>query len=157
LITNPLVDLFGRSSWKNYRAAWYNLAGAPANYKGEIQGDWPADQKRTLMSQYKVCVCLENMNEPGYFTEKFVEAVTAGCIPVFRAPSDIRDTFLKGAFWFDPSDPSNLGPRAISAALEADLEKCQEANEKWMRESVALHSTHSKEVFRKIGRIFSVK
>lgn len=155
LITHPLVDLFGRSSWKNYRAAWYKPAGAPANYQGEIQGDWPAEQKRTLMSQYKVCVCLENMNEPGYFTEKFVEAVTAGCIPVFRAPSDIRDTFLKGAFWIDPSDPDTLGPQAIATALEADLQKCQEANGKWMRESVALQSTHSQEVFAKLARIFN--
>jgi hypothetical protein len=155
LITDPLVDLYGRSGWKSYRAAWYHLAGAPANYKGEIQGDWPADQKRMLMSQYKVCVCLENMNEPGYFTEKFVEAVVAGCIPVFRAAADIRETFLKGACWFDPGDFSSPCNKAIKAALGGNLKDCQEINSRWLKESLALRSTHSQEVFNKIATILA--
>lgn len=155
LITDPRVDLFGRAGWKTYRAAWYRFPGAPANYQGEIQGDWPAEQKRMLMSQYKVCVCLENMNEPGYFTEKFVEAVVAGCIPVFRAAVDIRETFLKGACWFDPGDAKHFGKEAIAAALEGNLEACQETNERWLNESIALGSTRSQEVFNKIGLILT--
>ncbi len=153
LITYPQVDLFGRGSWRTYRAAWYRLPGAPANYQGEIQGDWPAEQKRTLMSQYKVCVCLENMNEPGYFTEKFVEAVVAGCIPVFRAATDIRETFLKGACWFDPSHFATPGNKAITAALEADLVACQEINNRWLQESLPLRGSHSQQVFTKLGQI----
>ncbi len=88
LITSPLVDLYGRSGWQRYRSHWYSWPRAPKNYRGELPGDWPGAEKRRLMSEYKVCVCLENMNEPGYFTEKFVEAVQAGCIPVYRASTD---------------------------------------------------------------------
>jgi hypothetical protein len=65
LITSPLVDLFGRASWRRYRPHWYSWPGTPPNYQGELPGDWSGQQKRELLSQYKVCVCLENMNEPG--------------------------------------------------------------------------------------------
>jgi hypothetical protein len=83
LVTDSRVDLYGRSNWLRYRPNWYCWPRAPRNYRGEIDGDWPGSTKRQLMSSYKVCVCLENMNEPGYFTEKFVEAVRAGCVPVY--------------------------------------------------------------------------
>jgi hypothetical protein len=96
------------------------------------------------------------MNEPGYFTEKFVEAVIAGCIPVFRAAADIRETFLKGATWFDPSDRSTLGNKAITAALESDLKTCQNTNERWLKESGLLQSTHSHKVFTKLGKVLAL-
>jgi hypothetical protein len=150
LITSPSVDLYGRSSWNSYRDKWYSIPKAPRNYRGEIPGDWPAEAKRELMMQYKVCVCLENMNEPGYFTEKMVEAVVAGCIPVYRASADVRDTFLKGAYWFDPTDPRWPGVHAIDAALEAKPEPILEQNRQWILESAFLHSSHSDAVFAKI-------
>jgi hypothetical protein len=157
LITSPQVELYGRSSWKSYRAAWYSPPRSPKNYKGEISGDWPADQKRASMSQYKVCVCLENMNEPGYFTEKFVEAVVAGCIPVYRATADIRETFLNGACWVDPSDQSASGEKAILSALKANIETFWETNERWLKESRYLSNTHSQAVFKKIGILLATQ
>lgn len=151
LVTSPLVDLYGRSGWKKYRPTFFHFPAAPKNYLGEIPGDWPGEEKRNLMSEYKVAVCLENMNEPGYFTEKFVEAVVAGCIPVYRATPEIAETFLKGAIWFDPSNPTTLGRKAIDTALEADLAATQDQNDRWLKSNVALASTHAQEVFRRIA------
>jgi hypothetical protein len=153
LITDPRVDLYGRSSWRRYRPNWYSLPRPPLNYRGEIEGDWPGNAKRLLMSQYKVCVCLENMNEPGYFTEKFVEAVRAGCVPVYKASPDVRDTFLKGAIWFDPSDPNYRGRNAIEAALDASWQEIVEANSRWLSENRLLKQTHSNSVMSKIATI----
>jgi hypothetical protein len=105
------------------------------------------------MSQYKVCVCLENMNEPGYFTEKFVEAVVAGCIPVYRASADVRDTVLQGAVWFDPADSRWPGTQAIEAALQADAAAVVQANTHWLHHNSALQQTHSQAVFERIAAI----
>lgn len=155
LITLPQVDLYGRSGWRRYRRNWYSLPRTPGNYRGELPGDWPGEEKRRLMSTYKVCVCLENMNEPGYFSEKFVEAVVAGCIPVYRASPDIRDTVLQGACWFDPSDHGNVGPGACAVALEANRELVQQKNDTWLRSSRELHNSSHKAVFGLLSEMLS--
>lgn len=155
LITQPEVDLYGRSGWKRYRPRWFSLPGAPRNYRGELPGDWPGEEKRRLMSTYKVCMCLENMNEPGYFTEKFVEAVVAGCIPVYRASADIRNSVLKGAIWFDPSDKANEGPKALAVALHANWELVLRQNENWLQSNSELHNSSLEAVFGKLSGILS--
>ncbi len=155
LITDPRVDLYGRSGWKQYRAHWYSRPSTPPNYKGEIAGDWPAKEKRDLLSRYKVAVCLENMNEPYYFTEKFVEAVVAGCIPFYRATDDVRTTMLAGAMWFDPSDVTSMGNTSLQAALNIELKSCQNLNQEWMLSSKALAATSAKSVFEQIEAIMS--
>jgi hypothetical protein len=152
-ITQPGVDLFGRSGWNRYRTGRFSLArGAPSNYRGELPGDWPAAGKRELMARYKVAVCFENMNEPYYFTEKFVEAVCAGCIPVYRADPTVASGVLRGALWIDPANHGDDPERTIQAALRADVREFQETNGRWLK-SRALAETHHLEVFRRIGAI----
>lgn len=153
LITREEVDLYGRSGWKKYRERWYSLPRMPKNYCGEIPGDWPGEEKRRLMSQYKVCVCLENMTEPSYFTEKFVEAVSAGCIPVYRASAEIGSTILEGAIWFDPSDSRWPYEKAIAAALDADFDHCLHVNKEWIRSNPFLIRTNQQQVFHQIADI----
>ncbi len=155
LITHPLVDLYGRSSWQNYKPSWYSLRRPPRNYKGEVPGDWPTDEKRKLISAYKVCLCLENMNERGYFTEKFVEAVQAGCIPVYRASADIRTSVLKGAAWIDPADFPADSREAISAALNACWSEHLDINDQWLRNNPSLSATHASEVFNRLAMLLT--
>jgi hypothetical protein len=152
LVTLPQVDLYGRSGWRRYRRHWFSLPAAPCNYRGELPGDWPGDEKRQLMSRYKVCVCLENMNEPGYFTEKFVEAVLAGCIPVYRASADVRDSVLQGACWFDPGDSRWPDEQAVQAALDADPQQCLRQNQDWLQNSTSLRQTSGTAVFERIAQ-----
>ncbi len=154
-ISHPLVDLYGRSGWKRYRQGRFSFRpGAPANYLGELPGDWPAAGKRSLMARYKVAVCLENMNEPHYFTEKMVEAVSAGCIPVYRADPTVASTFLEGARWFDPRDYADNPELTLEAALEADSGEVAEANRKWLLRA-AVRETHHERVFRRIANILA--
>jgi hypothetical protein len=152
LITLPNVDLFGRCGWTRYRRSWYSLPAKPGNYCGELPGDWPGAEKRSLMSRYKVCICLENMNEPGYFTEKFVEAVCAGCVPVYRASADVRDGILQGACWFDPSDTRWPGKLAVEAALAANAESVRRVNRLWLQQNRLLQATSDLGVFSRIGQ-----
>jgi hypothetical protein len=155
LITHPDVDLYGRSGWTRYRQRWYSWPKAPANYKGEIPGDWPAAGKRELMSRYKVAVCLENMNEPHYFTEKFVEAVVAGCVPVYRASEQIRNGVFNGAFWVDPADYNHVPQQILRACLSSLLLEVQAQNQRWMTENEMLKASHASAVFKRLGSIIS--
>ena len=155
LITDPRVDLYGRSSWIRYRAHWYSRALAPANYRGEIPGDWPAGGKRALMSKYKVAICLENMNEPHYFTEKFVEAVVAGCVPVYRADDTICDSILKHAFWIDSRDYTLEPGRTVQVGLAESLGDVHAQNQRWLTENACLKTTHASVVFERLGKILA--
>ncbi|MFC1688463.1 glycosyltransferase family 10 domain-containing protein [Pseudomonadota bacterium] len=151
--THESVDLFGRTSWKKYRKGLFSFPRTPANYLGEIPGDWPASEKRTLLSKYKVCLCLENMNEPHYFTEKFVEAVAAGCIPVYSAHESLRDSVLKGAKWVDPADYNHDPKMTINAALDMDLNESREINTQWLLREEVQKTSHLM-VLTQIGQIF---
>ena len=155
IITDLRVDLYGRSGWKRYRAHWYSRAKSPANYRGEIPGDWPAGEKRELMSRYKVAICLENMNEPHYFTEKFVEAVVAGCIPVYRAHETILQKMLRGAQWIDPQEFDHSAPTAISMALSTRWDEVMNANDCWLKNSTPLIETSAQSVFNRIVDILA--
>jgi hypothetical protein len=154
-IVSPLVDLFGRSGWMDYRRTVLSFPAPPKNYKGEVPGDWPASEKRELLSRYKVSVCLENVNEPYYFTEKFVEAVCAGCIPVYRPDTYTASGALKGAFWVDPRDYGNDPQATLTAALELNLHDIQEQNRAWLMENLELKRSNQFEVFSRIGQILS--
>lgn len=155
IITDPHVDLYGRSGWNGYRARWYSRKTAPANYKGEIPGDWPAGEKRELMSKYKFAVCLENMNEPYYFTEKFVEAVVAGCIPVYRADDDVAEAMLKGAFWIDPARFKDEPDAVFHACMQAVLPEVNTRNFRWLTTGQLLKISHASAVLERIGKILA--
>jgi hypothetical protein len=152
LVTHPSIDLYGRSGWQYYRKHWYSRAAPPANYRGTIPGDWNEGLKRELMARYKVAVCLENMIEPHYFSEKFVEAVCAGCVPVYCADAILRETVLKGAAWVDPLDYDGDPNRTLQAALQADAEHIREINRRWLM-SVAPARTSQLAVFNRLAEI----
>jgi hypothetical protein len=159
-VTHPLVRLHGRlSSWSQFRK-WGPLSSPslPANYVGELNWDhaWMSEDQVTFLSKYKVAVCLENSIEPYYFTEKFLNAARAGCVPIYRAHQTVRDGILKGAFWIDPADHGLDATRTIKAALAAPLEEVHAKNRAWMA-SPAVEATHFNGVWKQLAGIFSRK
>ena len=92
------------------------------------------------------------MNEPNYFTEKFVEAVIAGCVPVYRAHATVRDSILQGASWIDPADHDNCPKKTLAAAFEAPAGKVRAQNAEWFR-SVAVEQTHHVTIFARLAEI----
>jgi len=153
-VTHPSVDLFGRrKAWAAFQMDDASPPGPPANYKGELAGYWAAGGLIRRLSRYKVSVCLENTTEPNYFTEKFVNAVRAGCIPVYYAePSTVRNGILRGARWVDPADFAFDVAATIDQALKGNLEDHWAANATWLSSDAVL-ATSSDAVFRRIGRI----
>jgi hypothetical protein len=156
-ILNSNVDLFGRkSSWDRY----FELLpiprfGPPRNFRGEVSWNdlWMSDQQPRFMSHYKVAICLENSVEPFYFTEKFVNAARAGCIPVYHAHPTVADGILRDAKWIDPKDYAFDPNRTIEAALSASIREFQLTNQKWL-EKAQTRNTFFDEVWATIGMIF---
>jgi len=52
------------------------------------------DRKVDVLRDYKYCVVVENAVSPGYFTEKILDPILTGTIPIYRGSPDIDG-------WFD--------------------------------------------------------
>jgi hypothetical protein len=101
-------------------------------------------------------VCLENSLEPHYFTEKFVNAVRAGCIPVYHAHPSVRKQFLAGANWIDPADFGFSPERTIEYALQQDQAEFRRINDAWL-ESGILVETDNQRLFFHLHAIMKSK
>lgn len=53
------------------------LAPKFPSYKGEVA------QKRSVLQQYRFCICYENAAFPGYITEKIFDCFFSGVVPVY--------------------------------------------------------------------------
>ena len=114
------------------------------------------DEHIRFLSAHKVAVCLENCVEPYYFTEEFINAVPAACIPVYHAHATVKNTFLSGATWIDPAEFGFSSRRAIEFALSQDQTKFRSINDAWL-ESGILADTDDLKVFAKLHEIVSGK
>jgi hypothetical protein len=159
-VVHPAVELYGRrQGWQSFRKyGIFSSPGLPANYRGELNwsNGWMADEQIHFMSQYRVAVCLENSIEPFYFTEKFVNAVRAGCVPVYHAHSTVKHGILTGARWIDPAEYGYDVSKTIKAALAAPLSFIQQANQAWLN-SLQVRKTHFEGVWSQLALIFEQK
>lgn len=55
-------------------------------------------RKYEILSEYKFTICFENVNYPGYHTEKLFHAKTAGCIPLYNGSTEVEKDFNKDCF-----------------------------------------------------------
>jgi len=160
MILCPLVELFGKpESWERFRhfpQLW--IQRPPSNFQGRTSPgkDDKDEEHARFLSGYKVAVCLENCVEPHYFTEKFVNAARAGCIPVYHAHPTVEDQFLSAAKWIDPADFGFSPRRTIEFALRQDQSEYRCANDIWLKSGV-LAETDDQRVFPKLHRIIARK
>jgi hypothetical protein len=84
-----VVDLYGRGweKWWSRSSMWLpylcNRQSLMSIYKGAC------DSKFEVLSQYKFCLCFENMAMRGYVTEKIFDCLYAGTIPLYLGATDI--------------------------------------------------------------------
>tara|TARA_B110000503_G_scaffold140357_1_gene231043 strand:+ start:8699 stop:9727 length:1029 start_codon:yes stop_codon:yes gene_type:complete len=97
-----------------------------ANPLGQVR------DKLLTLSEYKVSVAIENSQE--YMTEKLLDPILAGSIPVYVGDPLQLDTFPAGLIVV--SDPSvrALGI-AISEALEMDFDKWLDVRRAWLADT----------------------
>ncbi|MES2535063.1 MAG: glycosyltransferase family 10 [Pseudomonadota bacterium] len=119
------LDLFGRG--------WQDLAVLPSRWQKRLKPvledikPVECDDKAELIVQYKYAVCFENMAYPGYVTEKILDCLSAGVIPIYLGAPDITD-FINSDAFIDFRDFANLNE------LHEFLEKMTEAQANHMIE-----------------------
>lgn len=152
-VAHGLVDLYGRrQNWDRYRRSILSRSALPVNWKGEVSSTYASTEKLEFLAGYKVCICLENACEPFYFTEKFVDAARAGCVPIYHAHPTVRDGVLQGARWVEAGDFGFDTERAVKFALQGDIAQCWQVNDKWLN-SDALRATSWRAVHERISAI----
>jgi hypothetical protein len=83
------IDIFGRE--------WQNLSKLPSNWRKRLApvisklNPQPCEDKIETMRNYKFAVCFENVAYPGYVTEKIIDCLVAGVIPLYLGAPDIID------------------------------------------------------------------
>jgi len=160
MILCPLVELFGKpASWAQFRhfpRVW--IQRPPSNFQGRGSPgkDDKCEEHTRFLSGYKVAVCLENCVEPDYFTEKFVNAACAGCIPVYHAHPSVKKRFLTSAKWVDPADFGFSPRRTIEYALAQDQAEFRRVNDAWL-ESGVLAETDDRRIFPMLHKIIKGK
>lgn len=92
---------------------------------------WPADwgceieDKLSVIKGYQYALCFENGAYPGYITEKIIDCLVAGVIPVYMGAPDIEEYVPPGLF-------VNARRYPTFADMEHDLHKIPEWQTKQM-------------------------
>lgn len=157
-LLHPQVTLFGSpDSWAKFRRAPWSRSHAPVNFHGgwaEPGLDWYMEGHVSALARYRYNLCLENSSEPHYFTEKFVNACRAGCVPIYHAHPSVRDGILRGASWIDPADHGFDPGRTFAAARTADAGRIVATNFNWLQ-SEAVRDTNGFRIWTRIADYFA--
>ena len=106
LAQNGRLALFG-GGWDNLYnlpAEWRNrLGGLSCSYFGRCIN------KIDTMRKYRYALCIENMVAPGYITEKLIDCMMAGVVPIYIGAPDIEkyvppDSFIDGRQFDKPQE-----------------------------------------------------
>jgi hypothetical protein len=104
-LKNSSLDLYGKG--------WDSLWRIPPTYRKPLSNllkgkkiNAPHDKINTI-KDYKFNLCYENIRYPGYVTEKIIDAIFAGTIPIYLGAQDITD-FVPGNIFIDASKFDSL-------------------------------------------------
>jgi hypothetical protein len=67
-------------------------AAVKRSYRGEVE------DKFEKLKEYKFSICFENYMFDGWITEKIIDSLFAGCVPVYWGANDVVDFIPRGAF-----------------------------------------------------------
>ena len=110
-------DFFGRG-WGTDHVCWRGTA----------------DNKHAVFGQYRFGLCYENIRDtPGYITEKMLDCLVAGTVPVYWGAPDIGQVVDPAAF-VDRSKFSSTAELAahLQTMPEADWHLHREAGQNWL-------------------------
>jgi hypothetical protein len=112
LANRNAVDIFGRG-WQNLENLPLFQAARLDKIRSVFHGT--CENKHDLLGQYKFTIAFENTAYPGYVTEKIIDAMVAGSVPIYLGAPDIGDHVPQNAF-IDASAFPN--PLALADRLE---------------------------------------
>ena len=90
---NPDFDLYGEGWGSPVRYDNQKFASSiKKSYRGYV------NDKLEILRQYRFSICFENAIFPGFITEKIIDSIYAGCIPVYYGAPDIADYIPENTF-----------------------------------------------------------
>lgn len=72
---------------------------------------------------YRFVICFENSRHPGYVTEKIVNAMLAGCVPIYYGAPDVAELFNPASFIDVSQFPNYAACIAEVIAIDADRKR----------------------------------
>jgi len=84
-------------------------AGKIYNNSNALKVEFGND-KSEFIKQFKLNICPENSNAPGYVTEKVIQALEAGCIPLYWGNNNQAEPKIvnQETIWYFDQDPDTL-------------------------------------------------
>jgi len=101
-----VLDLYGRNTGE------FDLSSIDT-YKG------PLENNRGALDPYEYTFAFENIREPNYMSEKFNDAILAGCIPIYRGMTNIANYYPEGSF-VEIDITREDAPQKVMKILESD-------------------------------------
>jgi hypothetical protein len=93
-----LIEFFGlRGLLDLYGAGWNDPSKLPHRWKQRLGSllshlqPVPCQDKVRTMANYRFALCLENISYPGYITEKLIDCLVAGAVPIYLGAPDVSD------------------------------------------------------------------
>lgn len=134
LAATGLIDLFGfgwkkwwslKSLWLPY---WRHRKKLMSIYKGSCRS------KLETLSQYRFCLCFENMAMDGYITEKIIDCFYAGTIPLYLGAPDV-DKYIPKECYIDCRDFKSWSEMLakIRSMPASEIEAKREAGRSYLR------------------------
>lgn len=102
-----VLDLYGRNTGA------FDLSSIDS-YKG------PVERSRDALDSYEYTFAFENICEANYMSEKFNDAILAGCIPIYWGMTNIDDYYPEGSF-VEVDINREDAPQKIMEILESDF------------------------------------
>jgi len=89
-------EMLGRGKLDLFGEGWDKLYRIPPEARKKItplikKSISTVSNKRACLSKYKFNICFENFAAPSYITEKIIDAMLAGTVPVYLGAQDIKD------------------------------------------------------------------
>ena len=128
----------GKKSLEGHRlrhdiASWISESGMEADLMGHAF--LPFDKKEDGLAPYRYSVIIENVREPGYFSEKLLDCFLCRTIPVYWGARDIGDYFnLKGMVTCDNEEEMR---NAIATLTDDDFERLNEHSQENFERALA--------------------
>ncbi len=121
------ISHFGRGGKLDlYGGGWGSLKNLPLRWQNELSttvfslNPAPCTDKLATIAGYKFALCFENIEFPGYVTEKMIDCLVAGVVPIYWGAPDIQD-FVPEDCFIDARKFESL------TDLESYLERVSEA------------------------------
>jgi hypothetical protein len=109
-----LIEYFAKEGLLDlYGSGWTNLGNLSSSWEKRLTSIVkklkPAicEDKVSTISGYKFSFCVENIKYPGYITEKIIDSLVAGVIPVYLGAPDIEE-FIPTEIFIDARKYENI-------------------------------------------------